>query len=189
MRRIFLLPFIGRVLCHIDWQNAVSNFNLYCLPNIAPRGRNLNAVQAISAQRNLGRRQIDHDNSMAKCPFLHQISCRVNQQAQLSFNRNWGDELCPAGKELSKRAKRYCRQSWEIEFTSDFGHFNPSLRRSTSVIPIWKHLRLPGPSVPCAFLKSRQTWRWRGRGKVAEFGQYGRRPSQSARGSCLPEFL
>jgi len=41
---------------------------------------------------------------MAKMLFLHQISCRVNQRTQLSRNRILGDELCLAGKELSKAA-------------------------------------------------------------------------------------
>src|SRR5882724_12547954 len=70
-----------------------------------------------------------------------------------------------------------------------FRLFQPFGAASTSVIPISKHSRLPGPSVPCAFLKSWQTWRWRGQGKAAEFGQYGRRLTQSARGSCLSELL
>jgi hypothetical protein len=45
------------------------------------------------------------------------------------FSSDKGDELCPGGTELSKSAKRYCRQSSEIEFTSDFGHFNPLVPR------------------------------------------------------------
>jgi hypothetical protein len=49
-------------------------------------GRNLNTAQAISGYKIQGDAKFDHDNSMAKCPFLHQISCRVNQQAQLSLN-------------------------------------------------------------------------------------------------------
>jgi len=68
-------------------QNAVFKLNLYCLPNITPSGETSNTALAISGHKIQGDAKFDHDNSMAKCPFLHQISCRVNQQAQLSFNR------------------------------------------------------------------------------------------------------
>jgi protein involved in ribonucleotide reduction len=57
---------------------------------------------------------------MAKTLVLHQISCRVNQRTQLSVNRKWGDELCLAGKELSKQQ---CFPSFpKTQFNPDFGH-------------------------------------------------------------------
>jgi len=46
--------------------------------------------------------EIDHDNSMAKIQFLHQISCRVNQQAQLSIESKRAMNYVPVGRNCQK---------------------------------------------------------------------------------------
>lgn len=60
---------------------------------------------------------------MAKIQFLHSNSCRVNQRTQFGlFTRNWGDELCRGGEELSKKAA-FPPMFGKQQFASDFSRF------------------------------------------------------------------
>ena len=119
--------------------------------------------------------KISQGHFMAKILFLHQISCRVNQRTQLSCNRKLGDELCLAGKELSKTQQCF-HHFPKSQFKRDFGHsvlFTPSCSASQTAFDA---LAAACDFGPLRFSRKRRTWRWRAREKAAGSGQCGKRP-------------
>jgi hypothetical protein len=74
------------------------------MPAFPPKDARLETIFKPSGplSQKWGREKLVQGHFMAKILFLHQISCRVNHERNCLSNRNWGDELCLAGKELSK---------------------------------------------------------------------------------------
>ena len=161
--------------------NALLKPNLLCA---TPTNADLNSFRPRGQKM---RAEIDQDNSRTKPLPAHQIFYSPNQRTHQSLKscgkkaRNY----VPAGRNCQNR-------KWAIFFkvklVSGSAISSRLAAAQVSITPSWRpRLRDGTPSARAASPESWQTWRWRGREKASASGQCGKRPRQSARGSCFPE--